>query len=988
MLAQGRCSWVMCMQHANRPLQFDRFVLDEANALLTEEGRPVRLEPKAFAVLCELARQPGRLATKDALLDAVWGHRHVSESVLKSVISQLRAVLGDDAGRPRLIETVPRRGYRFIGGAVASELSTAPMPSAGAPPAHAGPPAGARATTLPVMIGREDALARLRASWDRAHAGQRQLVWVEGDAGIGKTTLIDRFVAEVGADRCARGQCVEQFGAGEPYLPLLEALDALTRHEPECAALLRQVAPTWLVQLPWLVTDVDRDALHAELAGAGQERMVRELWELLSRLTRDEPLVLVTEDLHWSDQGTLRLMDHFARHREPLRLLWLASFRLTQVIAEPHPLQSLRAELRLHRLCEELLLDSFSEAELAAYVEYRAPGSAVSPTFVKSLHVHTDGLPLFVASVLDGLLASEGGLPQSGDGGASADEPVWQVPDGLAGAIERQLARLPSATSEALGAASVCGMEFRAATVAALLGREPAGVIEVCDALVRRQCWLREVAVAALPGGALDMRYAFRHAVYKHVFYQRLSGAQRIGLHRQAARALEQGRAAGVAATSTEIASHHELGREPQAAVAHYSAAAESALGHFAPQEALQLTDRALALLPGCPEGPARQELELSLLATRGVAFSLLHGIAARETVEAFDRVSALCAQLPQTPARALLLNSLGWGLFTRGDYEGAIAMTQRIEAIAKAFDDPVLFVFACNLRGVTLANAGRFAEARATMLEGIAVCEREGERLAVQQLYVDPEASMCGNVALPLMQMGLADQARASVARALARTGRRGQPMARLVVHWCGCALAIRLEDVETAEAHVAGLEELVATTTIQQARAPARWFRGWVEVRRGRAAEGVALIREGLALYEQSGTLAGCTETLAYAAEALILAQRWAEAQATLDQAHAIAERFGERLYMTELRLLQARLAAGQGDASGERRAIEQALDESRSTGALGAELRAAVALAERAERTDQDLALLRALLARISEGVDVPLYRRARTLLGATG
>jgi len=981
----------MCMQHATRPLQFDRFVLDEANALLTEDGRPVRLEPKAFAVLCELARQPGRLATKDALLDAVWGHRHVSESVLKSVISQLRAVLADDAGQPRFIETVSRRGYRFIGGTVASEMPTPPMPATGAPLAATEPAARAGATTLPVMIGREDALARLRASWDRAHAGQRQLVWVEGDAGIGKTTLIDRFVAEVGAERCARGQCVEQFGAGEPYLPLLEALDALARRDPERVALMRQVAPTWLVQLPWLVTDADREALQVELAGAGQERMVRELWELLARLTRVAPLVLVTEDLHWSDQGTLRLMDHFARHRGQLRLLWLASFRLTQVIAEPHPLQPLRAELRLHRLCEELLLDSFSEAELAAYVEHRAPGSAVSPAFVRSLHVHTDGLPLFVASVLDGLLASDGGLPLSGGGGASAGEPGWQVPDGLAGAIERQLARLPPATGEALGAASVCGMEFRAATVAALLGCAPAVVIEACDALVRRQCWLREVTVAALPGGTLDMKYAFRHAVYKHVFYQRLSGSQRIGLHRQAARALEQGRAAGIVATSAAIASHHELGLEPQAAVTHYCAAAESALGHFAPQEALQLTDRALALLPGCPAGLAKQELELSLWATRGVAFSLLHGIAARDTVEAFDRVSALCAQLPQTPARALLLNSIGWGLFTRGDYEGAIAMTQRIEAIAKAFDDPVLFVFACNLRGVTLANAGRFAEARATMHDGIAVCEREGERLAVQQLYVDPEASMCGNVALPLVQMGLADQARASVARAVARSGRRGQPMARLVAHWCGCAVAIRLDDVESAEAHAAELEELAATTPIQQAQAPARWFRGWVEVRRGRAAEGVALIREGLALYRQSGTLAGCTETLAYAAEALILDQRWAEAQATLDEATAIAERFGERLYMTELRLLQARLAAGRGDAPGERRAVEAALGEARSAGALGAELRAAVALAEcaeRAERDGEDLDPLRAVLARLSEGFDTPLYRRARKWVEASG
>jgi DNA-binding winged helix-turn-helix (wHTH) protein/tetratricopeptide (TPR) repeat protein len=980
--------WVMCMPDATRPLQFDRFVLDEANALLTEERRPVRLEPKALAVLCELARQPGRLATKDALLDAVWGHRHVSESVLKTVISQLRAVLADDAAQPRFIETVSRRGYRFIGGIAASDTPVQAMHETGAPRPAAEATAGAEGSVLPVMIGRESALARLRAGWDRAHAGQRQLVWIEGDAGIGKTTLIDRFVAEVGAERCARGQCVEQFGAGEPYLPLLEALDALTRRSPERVASMRQVAPTWLVQLPWLVSESDRTALHAELAGAGQERMVRELWELLARFTRETPLVLVTEDLHWSDQGTLRLMDHFARHRGPLRLLWLASFRLAQVVAEPHPLQQLRAELRLHRLCEELLLDSFSEAELAEYVAHRAPGSDVSPAFVKSLHAHTDGLPLFVASVLDGLLASDAGLPSRDEGWGGAGEAVWSVPDGLAGAIERQLAKLPPGTSEALGAASVCGMEFRAATVAALLGREPAAVIGACDELVRRRSWLREAAVVALPDGTLDTKYAFRHAVYKHVFYQRLGSAQRIGLHRQAARELEQGRAAGFAATSAAIASHHELGFEPQAAVTHYSAAAEGALGHFAPQEALQLTERARVLLPACAEGTAKQELELSLVATRGVAFSLLQGVAAPDTVEAFERVSALCAALPQTPARALLLNSIGWSLFARSDFDGAIAMTQRIEAVAKAFDDPVLFVFASNLSGVTLANAGRFVEACTSMRDGIAVCEREAERPAMQLLYIDPLVSMCGNIAPPLVQLGLADQARAMVARAVAHAARRGQPMARLIAHWCACAVALRLEDVEAVETHAARLEELVATTTVQHARAPARWFRGWVEVRRGRAAAGVAMILEGFKLYQQSGTLAGCTETLAYAAEALILQRRWDEAQATIDEANAVVERFGERLYVTELRLLQAQVAAGCGDEAGERREMEAALGEARSAGALGAELRASVALAERAERTSEDLANLRAVHARVSEGFDTPLVLRARKLLDAIG
>ena len=95
-------------------LHFDRFELDEAEARLTRAGEAIALAPKPFAVLCALARTPGRLVTKNALLDLVWGHRFVTESVLKSAISEVRAALGDDPRQPRYIETVSRRGYRFI----------------------------------------------------------------------------------------------------------------------------------------------------------------------------------------------------------------------------------------------------------------------------------------------------------------------------------------------------------------------------------------------------------------------------------------------------------------------------------------------------------------------------------------------------------------------------------------------------------------------------------------------------------------------------------------------------------------------------------------------------------------------------------------------------------------------------------------------------------------------------------------------------------
>src|SRR5689334_10364917 len=297
-------------------LRFDPFELDESDARLTRNGRPVALPPKAFAVLCTLARQPGQLVTKDALLDAVWGHRHVSESVLKTMISALRTALSDDAKSPRYIETAARRGYRFIGAAAARDMRSFASPQVDMDVATVS------VSTTP-MIGRQGARERLRKAWAGAVAGRRQIFWIAGEAGVGKTTLIDNFVADLGPIRCARGQCVEQYGAGEPYLPVLEALGSLCRTDGALASTMRAIAPTWLLQLPWLIGEVDREGLRRELGIASQDRMLRELGELLDRYTQQQPLLLVTEDLHWSDHATTHLIDHIARRRSPARLMWL-----------------------------------------------------------------------------------------------------------------------------------------------------------------------------------------------------------------------------------------------------------------------------------------------------------------------------------------------------------------------------------------------------------------------------------------------------------------------------------------------------------------------------------------------------------------------------------------------------------------------------------------------------------------------------------------
>jgi predicted ATPase/DNA-binding winged helix-turn-helix (wHTH) protein len=519
-------------------VRFDAFELDEANVRLLRHGEPLSLAPTPFAVLCALAREPGALVTKGALLDAVWGHRFVSDSVLKTAVSELRTVLGDDARQPRYIETVSRRGYRFI--SVTSANTAAQLPRADA--------SLASAPQAPSLTGRVDALARLRAAWSRTCAGQSSVVWVVGDPGIGKTTLIDHFAASLGDVASARGQCIEQYGAAEPFFPVLEALAELCRRDGAVLPLLRAVAPALLLQFPWLSTAQERDNMRHEPAGVHPYRILRELGEFFERYTERQPLLLVTEDLHWSDHATIQLIDHLARRRGNGRLMWLASFRLAEIVAGSHPLRALRNELRLHGLCEQIVLDSFSEQEVADYLANRVPAFAASEAFVRGLHERTEGLPLFVAHVVNDLIA-HGSLGE-GERAGPLELLRMAIPETLAQIIDRYVARLSEEQRAVLEAAAVCGVEFRVRTVAAALGLDRAAVAAMCDEIAREQLWL--MAPARDASHAPIVPYAFRHALFREVLYERIGPLARQQLHRTVGMALEREKGAGTQSIQAE----------------------------------------------------------------------------------------------------------------------------------------------------------------------------------------------------------------------------------------------------------------------------------------------------------------------------------------------------------------------------------------------------------------------------------------------------
>ena len=1011
-------------------IRFDVFVLDEANAMLLRDGRRLELPPKAFDVLCELARQPGRLISKDALLDAVWGHRHISESVLKTTIGQIRSALMDDARAPRLIETVARRGYRFLPTPTRVD-DPAPARQAGpgveaipssAEPAHAPRPGSPAAPTglIPTdLIGRRRTLAALDAAWRDASAGRRRIVWVSGEAGIGKTTLIDGFTATLDAGvRVIHGQCVEQIGAGEPYAPILDALAMLCRDEPEVATLMRTVAPTWLLQLPWLGNGDTLNALQRELTGATQGRMLRELAELLERHTAARPLLLVTEDLHWSDHATIQLLDHLARRRQPARLLWLASCRPADVIASGHPFSGLRHELRLHGLGTELALEPFSEQEVAAFLDARLPpGDRPPEQFVRRLHAHTDGLPLFVAAATAELLAArrpaDGGLepdvPGLGFGPRSASESDFDpdlgparpddwsglalaaAPASLTGVIDRAIDRLAPGQIAILAVASLIGVEFRVRTVADAAGLDLATVRTTIDELVRRQQWLEARPLGRLGDGSLDEICAFRHSLYRHVFLQRIGAVERVDGHRRITASLTASRAAGAAVSAAELASHAEAGLMPVEAIGHLADAAQSALAHLAPVEAAHHAEAGLALLArtAIPAGERRDELELTLSTHRGTAHGQLKGLGAPEARASFERASALCDQLPATLPRAWFYSGIGWIHYASGDYPRARAHAGSIAAIARTSDDAVLRVCSSNLAGVTAIFEGRLAEGIAEIEQGLAAARGIDAALAAAPFIIDPVISMHGNVAVACTLVGDVGAALEHLRLADERSAAIGHPFSTMVALWSRCMLLVELEDAAALARTGQALEQVVSTHQIGQGRGPAHWFAAWLLARLGDPAA-LERFNQGHAFHDGLGMHAGNTIVHAYGADIALALDDAATALRQADAGLALATRIGEWAFAPRLLVAKARALARLGRPLAEREALfAEALAGAEQRGQRWGALLARTTWIEDGRRPEAaELAAIEDLLAALRGAEQAGLVRRARMIADHAG
>jgi predicted ATPase/DNA-binding winged helix-turn-helix (wHTH) protein len=574
--------------------QFSCFQLDTQNECLWRNGDRIPLTPKPFAVLRYLVENPQRLVTHDELLEALWPETYVQPQVLRTYVLELRKLLGDDAGNARFIETVPKRGYRFIAALAETSQSVAGFEQkAGAPP-----PSG--------LVGRAIELEEFHRAMIEVVRAERQVLFVTGEVGIGKTSLVDAFCRQYGTDgqaRMARGQSVEGFGGKEPYYPVMEALTQLCTESGDGKSLrvLQQKAPNWHAKLPVVMTSEVRPAPASSLPS---ERLLGEICDALEAMAAETPLILVFEDLHWADHSTLDLISALARRRAQAKLMVIATYRPADISEGQHPLKGLKQDLVTRKLCVEIALRPLSKAAVTEYL-VRELEQAKPPSGLSSfLHQHSEGNPLFMIAVLEHLI-SQNHLRREND--------LWQlasplseidlgVPAALSELIELQIERLDPADQRLLEAASLIGVIFPAWAAAAALNGDLEEVEDEYEKLTRRLHFLNPAGHDELPDGTQSAFYVFAHGLYREVLYKRQSSSRRARRHRRVAEKLLQlftGREQDVAA---EIATHFEAAGDWSLAADALMTSAKAYLNRGDQEEALLLMRQAAGLLENLPE--------------------------------------------------------------------------------------------------------------------------------------------------------------------------------------------------------------------------------------------------------------------------------------------------------------------------------------------------------------------------------------------------
>lgn len=757
---------------------FAEFCLDRDARVLLRDGGPVAIRRKLWECLCLLIEDPGKVVPIGDLRARLWGQVQVSDGSVNTLLYELRRILDDSAERPRFIETIPTRGIRFIA-AVEWRM---------------------RESDADFFVGRDAEISRLETVWARVVGGERQLVVVRGEPGIGKSHLIRHFTDRIGARhdspvRIHIGRCFAREGAAPAFLPVFDILDAWHQSEAPAKAsaligLLRRHAPRWARQIPWVGGRASTNALSA--AEARPERFMQEIAAVFEAGSTAQPLVLIFEDLHWADRATVELVQYLATRSTRAALLVLASYREADAIAKGHPAVRLPAAPR-DRLTV-LDLQPFARDEVRRCLA----------------HVFVDS-PDVVEHLLDDALRRSGGNPLLAlalvrlaiDQNIVSRRGVrWQLESmrGIAAVVassavkallEQQLATLSPAQRRVVNAAAVAGEEMDAAAVAAGLGQDVEEVDTELRNLSLESSLVHEVGVSSWPDGTTAGRFRFRHALYRDVAYESLPAARRARLHRSIGMALEAGHGVAPDSVTSQLAQHFEAGGDHARAADYLERAAVQMIARSALPEACAFYRRALDQLSMLTDDSDRAAREVRVWTGFGLATALIEGLESSAIQASYDAVTRLQSRVSDANALFPTLRTLWVFELLRFGYVAMQNLNEQMQALAEASGSAMYASVAASMAGTTHAFLGDLGCAHRCLDESIASCDDAKLLPAPHAWLVDPRVETRCVLAWVLWLRGEFARSRVTLAAAEKLAQESGHESTRGLTLWFRSSLA-----------------------------------------------------------------------------------------------------------------------------------------------------------------------------------------------------
>jgi len=574
------------------------FELDLSGEQLCRGGQTIAVRPKSWLVLRYLSERAGELVSIGDLLDVAWPGTAITPNTLSNVINELRRALGDSASDPRFIQTVHRRGFRWLGAGAGDGRPPSESDSRGSVP-H-----------TEVFVGRETELERLRRCWTDAKAGRRQIVFVGGDAGIGKTTLVAELMRSLddGESLIARGGAVESTGALEPYVPFVGAIDdLLSRERALVLPLLQRSAPGWLAMMPWTAAPESAPLSPAAPLDTAPSLLFQgaTFWESVAAM---RPTLLVIEDLHMADAATIALVGLLAERTATARLMVLATWRSAQAVATEHAAAGLVRRLQASRRASVISLSPLLRVEIERWLSHRFASDSVAAALAPALEQLSEGNPLFLRALSEhaverGIISSDGSAWQLPVDPAAT---LLELPDDLRDIVWAQLDVLGPDETEALEVAAAVGLRFCAQDVASGCGRPVAAADSLCHRLGKARHFIRACGSVTRPDGTRSGEYEFVHSLFRHACYARMSSARRQLVHERIALGMEMAHGERTTEAVYQLAEQFEAADDLERAVQYLSKAAASAVEPDAQAEARKRLEQLLQRLHEEPRSRAR----------------------------------------------------------------------------------------------------------------------------------------------------------------------------------------------------------------------------------------------------------------------------------------------------------------------------------------------------------------------------------------------